>query len=154
MIEGLRPRRACSIPPRYPTSSAVIDSPYSRRNSIDGIGHDRHDPADLAAHTIIQPSGPLERIPQATTLRRWAARAATISCSTMPGCAALARAGAGTACLPRHLAEAIPGLRRVLAGKADWTSPLWMLSRRELVRTARVRALMDQLGESYRDARL
>lgn len=110
--------------------------------------------ADLAKHTIIQPSGPLERIPQAVILRRWAARAATISCSTMPGCAALAHAGAGIACLPRHLAEATPGLRRVLAGKADWTSPLWMLSRRELVRTARVRAVMDRLGESYRDARL
>lgn len=77
-----------------------------------------------------------------------------MSCNTMPACAAFASAGAGIACLPRHLAEATPGLRRVLARQADWTSPLWMLSRRELVRTARVRAVMDRLAGSYRLARL
>ncbi|MEO6028626.1 MAG: LysR substrate-binding domain-containing protein [Candidatus Binatia bacterium] len=109
---------------------------------------------ELARHVLIQPAGELGRITQARELRRWAGRSTELACNTMTGCAALVRSGAGIGTLSRYLAEAAPTLRRVLATSVEWTSPLWMLTRRELARTARVRAVLDFLASSYRRSRL
>lgn len=60
--------------------------------------------------------------------------------------AAAAAAGIGLAMLPCFVGDAMPGLRRVLPPPPELARELWLLTHRDLQRTARVRAFMDEVG--------
>lgn len=111
-------------------------------------------PADLVRHERIEAVGALARMPGAAWLARAAASPAAARCDELLGIEGVVRAGGGIAVLPRHVAVRAPGLRRVLGRHASWKTPLWLLTRRELTRTVRIRAVLDGLTESYRRAPL
>jgi DNA-binding transcriptional LysR family regulator len=58
-----------------------------------------------------------------------------------------AREGVGLAALPCYLADPEPGLRRVLGPVPELARELWLITHRDLRRTARVRAFMESVGE-------
>ncbi|HZH28023.1 MAG TPA: LysR family transcriptional regulator [Azospirillaceae bacterium] len=61
--------------------------------------------------------------------------------------AAAARAGFGVAMLPRYIGDTDARLREVPFGEAHPPRELWLLSPRELARTARVRAVLDAVTD-------
>jgi len=63
------------------------------------------------------------------------------------------RAGLGRALLPCFLGDAAPELRRLAPPLPELEVGLWLLTHRDLRRTARVRALMDWLFEDLKDVR-
>lgn len=67
--------------------------------------------------------------------------------------AAAAREGAGLVALPCFLGDDDPGLARVLGPLDALTSALWLLTHRDLQRTARIRALLDFLHGELRATR-
>ena len=58
---------------------------------------------------------------------------------------AACKAGLGVAILPTHLANREPQLICLLPTERVLTVPLWVVVHRDLIRTARVRAVMDFL---------
>ena len=64
--------------------------------------------------------------------------------------AAAAAAGFGVAILPRYLAAQMPDLAPVRLGEQPPDRDLWLLTRRDLARAPRVRAVMDHLREIFR----
>lgn len=69
-----------------------------------------------------------------------------IRCDTLLGMRSLARAGLGAALLPCFLGDADPGLERREATGLE-SAALWLLTHPDLRRVARVRAVLDWLGE-------
>ncbi len=63
------------------------------------------------------------------------------------------RAGLGLALLPRFLGDGDAALVRVLPLGSELASGLWLLTHRDLRRTARIRALLDFLYEELRPLR-
>ena len=63
------------------------------------------------------------------------------------------RAGLGLALLPRFLGDGDAELVRVLSLGPELASGLWLLTHRDLRRTARIRALLDFLYEELRPLR-
>ena len=63
------------------------------------------------------------------------------------------RVGLGRALLPCFLGDTAEGLRRLTPPLEELETDLWLLTHRDLRRTARVRALMDWLFEDLKDAR-
>ena len=98
------------------------------------------EPADLARHRVIESAGPLREVPQARALRAWARGArAPVAVGGVFAQHAAAVSGLGLAPLPAYLAADGP-LRRVLPGfQVD--VPVWLLTRRDLRGSARVRAV-------------
>lgn len=66
---------------------------------------------------------------------------------------AAARAGLGLAVLPCFLGDPVPELVRLGAPVAELEGALWLLTHKDLRRTARIRAVLDSLFESLRAAR-
>jgi DNA-binding transcriptional LysR family regulator len=66
--------------------------------------------------------------------------------SVLAACAG-ARAGMGIAALPCYLGDAERDLRRLEEPRADLEVPLWLLTHPDLRRVARVRAVLDFLGQ-------
>jgi DNA-binding transcriptional LysR family regulator len=60
---------------------------------------------------------------------------------------AACKAGLGAAILPCLSADRDPALLRLLPPERVRSVPLWLVAHRDLIRTARVRAVMDFLGE-------
>jgi DNA-binding transcriptional LysR family regulator len=59
-----------------------------------------------------------------------------------------ARVGIGLAALPCYLADAEPGLRRLLPPIPALTRELWLITHEDLRHTARVRAFFEHIGEA------
>ena len=57
-----------------------------------------------------------------------------------------AKAGTGLALLPCYLGDAEPGLVRVGEPVGDLTRELWLITHKDLQKTARVRAFLDVVG--------
>lgn len=68
--------------------------------------------------------------------------------NTTLGMHAAVRAGVGIAALPFYLAEADPELVRLADAIDDVSIDLWLLTHRDLRRTARVRAVLDHFASS------
>jgi DNA-binding transcriptional LysR family regulator len=60
------------------------------------------------------------------------------------------KAGLGIAVLPCYLAEPAAGIRRVLSPIDSLLTELWLITHRSLKDTARVRVLMDSIGDGVR----
>ena len=67
--------------------------------------------------------------------------------------AAAARAGFGVALLPRYVAAGEPGLVEVSSGERLPERDVWLLTRRDLKRVPRVKAVADYLVELFRRER-
>ncbi|WP_431514173.1 LysR family transcriptional regulator [Variovorax sp. DAIF25] len=63
-----------------------------------------------------------------------------------------ARAGAGVAGLPCFLGDAEPALVKLEPGGAPFEHAIWLVTHRELKRSATVRAVMDYLARAFADS--
>ena len=107
--------------------------------------HKRPRGADLRGHDLIGYDEDLPPIPGAVWLRDPARGGRiTIRCQSIPAMAAAAAAGAGLALLPCFFGDVDPGLARVSGTVLDWAE-IWLVAHPDLLRTARVRAVMDAL---------
>jgi len=104
---------------------------------------------DLRAHMIIESVGELDGVHQAKRLRSVARGArSTLRCNDVFTQTAAVRSGIGILPMPVHMAAGEPTLRRVLEKEFAIRMELWVLMRRELSRSARVRAVHDFLVET------
>jgi DNA-binding transcriptional LysR family regulator len=74
-------------------------------------------------------------------------------CNNQTGHVAAARAGFGIAMLPHFLAAGDPALVEVRLSKAPPTRELWLLTRRDVQRTRRIRVVADFLLDLIRRER-
>ncbi len=108
---------------------------------------------DFAADPFVGNDESLAGLPQERWLEKVGPeRCVVLRTNTTYSQAAAARLGVGLACLPRYLADADPGLRR-LDGPAVPPHELWLLVHGDLRRTPRVRAVIEWLDETVERAR-
>jgi DNA-binding transcriptional LysR family regulator len=105
-------------------------------------------PADLGAVDWVVPDDSLSSLP----LARWLAeqrydRRVALRANSLLALRDAARAGLGLALLPCYVGDPEPGLARVGAPIAALESALWLLTHPDLRRVARIRAVMDGMGE-------
>ena len=130
--EGLVARRLGEV------ATAVYASPaYLARQAVD----------DPGALDWLAPDDGLSHLGSA----RWlAARVPTerivLRASSLTALRAAARAGLGVAALPCLMADADPGLVRILPPVAEMATSLWLLTHPDLRRAGRIRAVMDGLA--------
>ena len=107
---------------------------------------------DLSRHTIIESVRDIANLAQARRLREVAKDAGVgVRCNNLTAQIAAARAGLGILALPDYMVGGASGLRRILAASFDSKLDLWLLTHRDLRRTARIRAVLDFLAEEIRD---
>jgi DNA-binding transcriptional LysR family regulator len=82
--------------------------------------------------------------------RRFGDRRFSFRTNSQSAQAAAARAGYGVALLPRYVGGGDPGLVEVPAGERLPERDLWLLTRRDLRRVPRVKAVADYLVELFR----
>lgn len=111
---------------------------------------------DLERHVIIESVGEMGSLKQAKALRSHAGGArATVRSNNAIAQMALLHAGFGIVPLPCYMAAGVADIKRVLAREFDISLDLWLLTHRDLRRTARIRAVLDFLAEATRrDARI
>lgn len=104
---------------------------------------------DLADHDHVAGDDSLAHLEAARWLRKHVpdTRIVFRSNSVAAQCAAT-RAGFGLAVLPCFVADACPDLVRVLPPIDALESALWLLTQRDLLHAARIRAFMDFIAES------
>ena len=130
--EGLVARRlggvatAVYASPAYPAGQA-LDAPgeLDWLAPDDGLSH-------LGSARWIAARVPPERI--------------VLRASSLTALRAAARAGLGVAALPCFMADADPGLVRVMPPVAEMATSLWLLTHPDLRRAGRIRAVMDLLA--------
>lgn len=104
---------------------------------------------DLRDHIIIESAGELDGVHQAKRLRLLARGArSTLRCNDVFTQMAAVRGGVGILAMPLHMAAGEPTLRRLLEKDFNIRMELWVLMRRELRRTARIRAVHDFLVQT------
>lgn len=106
---------------------------------------------DLQDHGIIAWAGATEESCVARLIEPLAGFAPiTLLSNNMTALVNAARSGMGVVVLPVYMAGPDSGLRRLLAGAVDHTEDLWLLTHKDLTKTAKVRAVMSFLGELLR----
>lgn len=109
--------------------------------------------AELNAHRIIESSGAAANLVQARSLREAAPAAAiALTCDNLYAQIATACTGLGVAALPNYAGSNLDGLVHLLAEAFEPKLDLWLLTHQDLRHTARVRAVMDWLGEQVGEA--
>lgn len=100
------------------------------------------DTSDLRRHAIIHGAGLLAAVPQARALSALTEGAPTAArLDSLFAQVEAVRAGLGIAALPAYVAQREGVLARVLAERFDVRVPVWLLLRRDLKDSARVRAV-------------
>lgn len=103
---------------------------------------------DLRRHMIVESSGRLEHVPQARLLRDLANGAPTVAAlDNILAQASIAKAGAGLVSLPWYLGASEPDLVPILLEDFHLHVPVWLLTRPDLRQAARVRAVLDFIGD-------
>ena len=112
----------------------------------------RHQPpvtlADLAKHDFIGWDEGADVNPAAWLAAAIPENAVVYRSSSLVNQCSAARVGIGLAALPCYLADAEPGLRRLLPPIPALTRELWLITHEDLRHTARVRAFFEHIGES------
>ena len=108
-------------------------------------------PEQLADHVLIESTGAIAELAQARRLRELAGAApAPVLCNNLVTQFAALQAGVGLMALPLYMAQAAPGLRRVLAEDFDVALDLWLLVHRDLRPVARIGVVFEFLAEALR----
>jgi DNA-binding transcriptional LysR family regulator len=112
--------------------------------------------ADLSRHAFVSYIGDLLHFPELDFLRQVAPEGAiSLESSNLVAQLRATLAGAGLCILPAFLAEAEPGLVRVLPDEVILTRSLWMIVHQDLAELARVKAAIRFLKEAVeKDRRL
>ena len=71
-------------------------------------------------------------------------------CNSMTAILAAGRSGHGVVVLPAYMAGSESGLERILPDAVSHSEDLWLLTHKDLTKTAKVRAVMSFLGELVR----
>ncbi|NIA71144.1 LysR family transcriptional regulator [Pelagibius litoralis] len=101
-------------------------------------------PGDLAGHDIIESVREIAELRQARRLRSLSRDTeVAFRCNSILVQLAAVRAGAGILALPLYMARGDSELVRLLTDSFNVSIDLWLLSHRDLRRTARVRAVLD-----------
>jgi DNA-binding transcriptional LysR family regulator len=113
-------------------------------------------PADLCHHFFVSYIGDLLHFPELDFLRQVAPEGAiSLESSNLVAQLRATLAGAGLCILPAFLAEAEPGLVRVLPDEVILTRSLWLIVHQDLAELARVKAAVRFLREAVeKDRRL
>ena len=94
------------------------------------------------------------QFPEAAWLRRHFGQARlSLRCNNLSGQIAAARAGCGVAMLPRFLAGDDPALVEVRLSETPPSRELWLLTRRDVHKTPRIRVVVDFLAQLLRRER-
>ena len=110
-----------------------------------------NDSADVETIPWIGHDGSLAHLKAARWLNRNVSEKAIVyRANSLLGMLGAARAGIGAALLPRFVGEADPGLRRIAVKTDDLSTPLWLLTHRELRRVPRIRITLDAIAEWMR----
>ena len=108
-------------------------------------------PDQLAEHAVIESTGAIADLAQARRLRDLAGAApAPVLCNNLMTQFAALQAGVGLMALPLYMAQAVPGLRRLLAEDFDVALDLWLLVHRDLRPMARIGVVFEFLAEALR----
>ena len=106
-------------------------------------------PDQLAEHVVIESTGAIADLAQARRMRDLAgAASAPVLCNNLVTQFAALQAGVGLMALPLYMAQAAPGLRRVLAEDFDVALDLWLLVHRDLRPVARIGVVFEFLAEA------
>lgn len=117
----------------YASSALVNAHPGVRRDpwSVDLVGWDAS----------------MRDVPMAGWVKDQALDRIVATATSMNVQLALARAGLGAAILPCFVADSIPDLERLAGPSEVGALDLWVVAHRDLSRTARVRAVLDFIGD-------
>lgn len=107
---------------------------------------------DLAGHDIIESTGEIANLPQVKILRDYSSgsESARFACDNLLTQFAVMAAGCGMLAVPLYMADAAPGIKRVLADSFDVEVDLWLLTHRDNKETARVRAVIEHICDAVR----
>ncbi|WP_162150017.1 LysR family transcriptional regulator [Roseivivax halodurans] len=123
---------------------------YASRRYLEMFGHPE-DILELSGHRTIESGGVIQNVPQARYLREIGARARpALKLDSLLAQKAAAEEGMGLAALPTYVAAASPSLIPVLPEKFRVSVPLWLLTRSELRRSARVGVVRSFLAGAAR----
>ena len=118
---------------------------YAARRYLKEHGTPRS-PRCLMNHAVIESTGDVENLEQVVQFRSFAKGASTaMSCNNMLTQFAAMREGAGILSVPTYMVRGLPDIIRILPDEFDLELDLWLLSRRDLIQTPRVRKIMDFL---------
>ena len=110
------------------------------------------DLADLARHTIIESSGSLMNVDQATKLRELTGDSTiALHCNHLPAQIAATAAGLGLFAMPCYVGDKTNDFQRVLKDDFNVTIDLWLLTHRDLRSIARIRAMLDFLAAKVQE---
>lgn len=123
---------------------------YAARPYLDAHGTPDID-GDLSTHRFVGPDNPDSRAPFHRWLRDRVAPEQVVFRTSDAGAARHAIAeGVGLGFLAVWEAARHPDLVQVCAPRADWASPLWIVTHMDLHRTAKVQAFVDHLKGAAR----
>ena len=107
---------------------------------------------DLAGHDIIESTGEIAHLPQVKILRDYSSGSgfARFACDNLLTQFAAMATGCGVLAVPLYMAEAAPGIQRILADSFDVEVDLWLLTHRDNKETARVRAVIEHICDAVR----
>ncbi|NJN47754.1 MAG: LysR family transcriptional regulator [Candidatus Competibacteraceae bacterium] len=127
--------------------SKVVCGLYGSQAYLSAHGEPRR-LTDLAQHTIIDSVRDIANLQQVNHLREVSKGAkVSLRCNHLITQLAAARAGLGLLALPSYMAWNLPELRRVLHNDFAVVLDLWLLTHRELRRTARVKAVINFIAQ-------
>lgn len=139
--------RVTQAPPETAVGRHLCDMMTSIYGSTEYLA--RQTSNTIETYTWLMPDENLAHLPINKWLNRNYPKAKTgFRCNSIMGLHEAAVQGLGIASLPCFLADPDTRLSRILAPPDELISELWLLTHPDLKRTARVRALMDFLGEA------
>lgn len=107
--------------------------------------------SDLEEHSVIAWAGADEDVCIGQLVKPLASVAnMNMLCNSMTALLAAGRSGLGVVVLPAYVAGAQSDLKRILPEVVNHTEDLWLLTHKDLTKTAKVRAVMSYLGELVR----
>lgn len=144
--------RATSKPPEYLVGRRIVRLPWFFYGATRGPRP--RDLEQLERLPLIGADAGMRRLPAFRRLHdRFGRDRFAATSNSLTTMAALARSGAGIACLPAD--QGGPGLRRLFELEPRTTSDIWLLTHPDLRRVARIRTFADYLFDWIRkDARI
>lgn len=108
-------------------------------------------PDQLAGHSVLESVGAIANLAQVRRLREMAGpMQVAMYCDNLVTQFAALQAGLGLMALPLYMAQAMPGLRRLMPDRFDVALDIWLLVHRDLRPVARIGAVFESLVDALR----